>query len=269
MNAPTVPPFPLIIAAHGTRDDVGAEVVGRLAAAVASELPGVAVRSAFVDVRPPRVATVLGDVLPSSADGCAVVVPAFLGAGYHVRVDLPRQLADAGMGHRTLLTPLLGSHPLLVTAAADRLRRAGWRPGDAVVLGAAGSRDERALRDVIAAAGALGTRLGTDVRVGFLASGSPTVPEVIESRRDGDRRVFAASWLLAPGLFQSRLLDSGADVVTEPLGLHPAVVGAVVDRYRAAVSGGVAVADGSGPGCCCPRNEPGPLRFNVTDPAAV
>lgn len=235
---------PLVIVAHGTRDDAGAAVVGRLAEAVASELPGVAVRPAFVDVRPPRVVTALDQVLYRTADAgrAAVVVPAFLGAGYHVRHDLPRQLADAGLAHRTLVTPLIGSHPLLVTAAADRLRRSGWRPGDAVVLGAAGSRDERALRDVTAAAAALGTRLGTEVRVGYLASGSPTAAEVIESLRAGGRRVFAASWLLAPGLFQRRLTLSGADVVTDPLGVHPAVVAAVVSRYHEAVRPTVEVA---------------------------
>lgn len=228
---------PLVIVAHGTRDDVGAAVVGRLADAVAAELPDVAVRPAFVDVRPPRVVTALDEVLALTADAGAraVVVPAFLGAGYHVRHDLPRQLADAGPAHRTLLTPLLGSHPLLVTAAADRLRRAGWRAGDAVVLGAAGSRDERALRDVTAAAEALGARLRTEVRVGYLASGAPMVPEVVEALRAGGRRVFAASWLLAPGLFQRRLVESGADVVTDPLGVHPAVVAAVVSRYHEAV----------------------------------
>lgn len=227
---------PLVIVAHGSRDDVGAEVVFRLAAAVGRELPGVAVRSAFVDVRPPRVVTALGEVLPDGSSGPpSVVVPAFLGAGYHVRHDLPRQLAEAGLTHRTLLTPLLGSHPLLVTAAHARLRRAGWRRGDAVVLGAAGSRDDRALLDVSSAAAALGARMGTDVRVGYLASGSPRVTEVIESLRLDGRRVFAASWLLAPGLFQHRLGESGADIVTEPLGVHPAVVAAVVSRYHDAV----------------------------------
>jgi sirohydrochlorin ferrochelatase len=232
---------PLVIAAHGTRDDAGAEVVARLADAVGRELPGVPVRSAFVDVRPPRVVTALGELLPDATSGePAVVVPAFLGAGYHVRVDLPRQLADAGLTHRTLLTPLLGADPLLVAAAEDRLRRAGWRAEDAVVLGAAGSRDERALVDVRAAAAALGVRLGTEVRVGYLASGEPKMSEFItqtiaSARADG-RRVAAVSWLLAPGLFQSRLEDSGADIVTGPLGVHPAVVRAVVCRYLDACS---------------------------------
>lgn len=233
--APLVPP--LVIAAHGTRDDAGAAVVDQLAETVGRELPGVVVRSAFVDVRPPRVVTVLQDVLPPATCGNpVVVVPAFLGAGYHVRVDLPRQLADAGLSRRTQVTPLLGADPLLVAAAEDRLRRRGWVPGDAVVLGAAGSRDERALVDVRAAATALGVRLGTEVRVGYLASGEPKVSDVVACARADGRRVAAVSWLLAPGLFQRRLEDSGADIVTEPLGIHPAVVRAVVCRYLDALS---------------------------------
>jgi sirohydrochlorin ferrochelatase len=56
-------------------------------------------------------------------------------------------------------------------------------------------------------------------------------------RRDGAERVAVASWLLAPGLFQRRLDESGADVVAGPLSDHPAVVELVVRRYRAALSG--------------------------------
>ena len=53
-------------------------------------------------------------------------------------------------------------------------------------------------------------------------------------RAAGERRVAIASWLLAPGVFHTRLTDAGADVVAAPLGAHPDVVAAVVARYRAA-----------------------------------
>jgi sirohydrochlorin ferrochelatase len=251
---------PLVIVAHGTRDDAGAEVVGRLADAVRRKLPGVTVRPAFVDVRPPRVVTALGDVLPPACHEPAVVVPAFLGAGYHVRIDLPRQLADAGLADRTLLTPLLGADPLMVAAGEDRLRRSGWRAGDAVVLGAAGSRDERALVDVRAAAAALGARLGTEVRVGYLASGEPKMSQIIAAARADGQPVAAVSWLLAPGLFQRRLEDSGADIVTAPLGVHPAVVRAVVCRYLDALQQSVTGAPGR-PQPSRPRRVAGPTAL--------
>jgi sirohydrochlorin ferrochelatase len=223
---------PLVLVAHGTRSDAGTALIGRLADAVSRRLPGVAVRTAFVDVRRPSVADALGS-LPACA-GRPVVVPAFLAAGYHVLSDLPAQVLDTGV--EAVVTPLLGPDPLVVAAAADRLYRAGWRPGDAVVLGAAGSRDPRARADLEEAAVLLGRRLGTPVHPGYLASGQPNAVDLITSLRGSGHRVAAASWLLAPGLFHQRLVDSGAEVVSEPLGVHAGVVRALVSRYRAALA---------------------------------
>ncbi|MBA2324919.1 MAG: sirohydrochlorin chelatase, partial [Pseudonocardiales bacterium] len=104
-----------------------------------------------------------------------------------------------------------------------------------VVLGAAGSRDPRARADLLAAADALAQRLDTEVHAGYLASGEPKAAWLVaELRASGRRRVAAASWLLAPGLFHRRLAESGADVIADPLGVHPAVIRAVVSRYREA-----------------------------------
>ncbi len=44
-----------------------------------------------------------------------------------------------------------------------------------------------------------------------------------------------ASYLLAPGFFQRRVEESGADVVTGPVAPHPKVVEIVVARYRSAL----------------------------------
>jgi sirohydrochlorin ferrochelatase len=44
------------------------------------------------------------------------------------------------------------------------------------------------------------------------------------------RRVFIASYLLAPGLFHDRLADCDATEVAAPLGMHPRVVDLVVAR---------------------------------------
>jgi len=50
--------------------------------------------------------------------------------------------------------------------------------------------------------------------------------------------VVVASYLLAPGVFQAGLAGAGADLVTEPLGDHPAVVRLVLLRYDEARSAG-------------------------------
>jgi len=44
-----------------------------------------------------------------------------------------------------------------------------------------------------------------------------------------------ASYLLAPGIFQRRVEESGGDVVTAPIAPHPLLVEIVLARYRAAL----------------------------------
>lgn len=199
-----------VLVAHGTRDPAGAAVVESLAALVRRHLPDV--RVAFADVRGPSVTTVLRD-----CPGPSVVVPAFLSAGYHVRADIPEQIAASGTP--AVLTPHLGLD--LVSVARHRLVQAGWVPGQPVVLAASGSSDPRARAEVYDAAWRLGA-----ARVGFVATSSPALDEVLEPG------VAVASWFLAPGLFHRRAVAAGAEVTAAPLGAHPAVAEAVVLRYR-------------------------------------
>jgi sirohydrochlorin ferrochelatase len=225
---------PLVLAAHGSRDDAAHSCVGAVADAVRAVLPGVTVRICYVDVRGPTVADAV-HALDAAGRDRAVVVPAFLAAGYHVNTDLPHQLAECGATERVVVTPALGPDPLLVRATARRLEEAGWRYGDAVVLAAAGSSDAAALAQVRTAGRMLAARVGRKVRVGFVATADPRVDVLVaELRAAGERRVAVASWLLAPGLFHTRLASAGADVVAAPLGPHPDVVAAVVARYEAA-----------------------------------
>ncbi|MDN5917568.1 MAG: sirohydrochlorin chelatase [Pseudonocardia sp.] len=226
---------PLLLVAHGSRNPAADAVVRGLAAAAAVSGPGLDVRVCYVDVRGPTVGEAVAELVAQGRPG-AVVAPAFLAAGYHVRTDLPEQLRRAGADpDRFPVTPALGPDRGLAVAAFDRLRAAGHRRGDAVVLAAAGSSDPGAVSQVRRAARMLGTVVGRRVRVGFAATGHPGVGALVDGlRRSGESRVAVASWLLAPGVFQERLRASGADVVAEPLGVHPDVVGAVLDRYRAA-----------------------------------
>lgn len=231
--------LPLVLVAHGSRNPAAARVARGLATAAAHREPGLDVRVGFVDVHGPTVEEAVAD-LPG-----AVVVPAFLAAGYHVRSDLPARLAASGAGAdrfpvTTALGPArgtVGTEPdgSVLAAAWARLTEAGHRQGDAVVLAAAGSSDARAVAQVRGAARALGAVAGRRVRVGFAATGVPEVSALVAAlRRAGERRVSVASWLLAPGVFAERLRRSGADVVAEPMGVHERVVDAVLDRYHAA-----------------------------------
>jgi sirohydrochlorin ferrochelatase len=218
----------LVLVAHGTRDVAGIRAVDEIADRVRDRLAGARVEVAYADVRSPDVTAVL-----ASIDAPAVVVPAFLASGYHVRVDVPAQVARSGHPNVQLTGPL-GPVPPVVAAAHDRLVMAGWQPGDTVVLAAAGSSDPRARADVRRAAVLLSARIGAPVRTGYLAGppGAGGLDEVVAACRRQRRRVALATWLLAPGLFHGRLVAAGADLVADPIGAHPRLVDLVVRRYQ-------------------------------------
>ncbi|WP_020667997.1 sirohydrochlorin chelatase [Amycolatopsis nigrescens] len=215
----------IVLAAHGTRDPAGARVVAELADLVRAR--GVPVRVAYADVRAPDVTEVLRGLRRP-----AVVVPAFLASGYHVRTDIPAQIEAAGHPAVTV-ADAFGPAPELLDVLADRLRAAGYRRGDRVLLGAAGSSDPHALAEVRSAADALAARLATPVRVGYAATASPSLADLAGATPG---RVAVASWLLAPGLFHRRARDSGAAVVSDPLGAHPRVADLILRRYSEALT---------------------------------
>jgi sirohydrochlorin ferrochelatase len=220
----------LLLVAHGTRDPAGAVVTEAVASEV-RRLLGVPVAVSYADVRRPTPAEALAE-LP----GPVVAVPMFLAAGYHVRVDVPAQIAATGRTD-VLLAETFGPDPALVAAAASRLRAAGMRDGDGVVLAVVGSTDPLAQADGHTAARRLARELRAPVTPATIAMGGPRVAEAVARlRAEGARRVAVASWLLAPGLFQRALAASGADVVAEPLATHDAVARLVVARYTAALA---------------------------------
>ena len=217
---------PLIFAAHGTRDPRGQTTIATLCEMVAARLPGVEVRLGWVDVIEPTLASVIVDD--------AVLVPVFLGTGFHVRNDVPQA---AALASNVTTTAALGPAPEVLTAVRERLMESGVRP-DAVVLGAAGSSDPLSRAEASAAAALLENGLGIPVRVGFLSAAEPAVCEVVEElRAEGRRRVAIASYLLAPGFFQDRLRHCGADEVSSPIGAHPDVADMIAERYRRAPLG--------------------------------
>lgn len=214
---------PLVVVAHGTRHPAGSRVLRRLARATAVQLR-VAVHVAHVDVIGPSVIEVLAEL-----DEPAVLVPAFLASGYHVRTDLPAQLSQVP-NRPTLLADALGPAPEIAAAMHDRLLASGWRPGDRVVLAAAGSSDPRALADVDDAAALLAQRCGPIAGPGFLTAARPDIGSLCGA--DRVERTFVAPYLLAPGVFHERLTELAVCGVAEPIGAHPGVVDLLMRRYH-------------------------------------
>ncbi len=225
-------PPPLVLLAHGTHDPVGQAALEVVRGAVADRVVTTPVVLAHLGPGPAPVAEVVEHL------DRGVVVPFLLGDGHHVEVDLPA-LADS---HRGLsLTAALGPEPPVVAALADRVQEAADGPVGAVVLAAAGSSRPRARAQARLAGLALGQRLGVPVVTAFLSGPGTGVDEAVgEARRASDGgSVVLASYLLAPGLFQDRLLAAARrdDVpATAPIGAHPGPVGLVAARYRAAAA---------------------------------
>ncbi|MDT5015956.1 MAG: hypothetical protein QOD39_2116 [Mycobacterium sp.] len=203
-------------------------MVGDLAQRVSAML-GSRVHVAFVDVLGPTPSEVLLDL-----HGPAVVVPAFLSRGYHVKTDIPFHVAASEHPDVTI-TDALGPSPQLARVLADRLIESGWRHADSVVLAAAGTSDPSARHDLHTMAAWVSAITGSRVELAFAATGEPRVHDAVAALREGGaRRVVVASYLLSDGLFQDRLRASGADVVTEPLGVHGGLVRLIASRFRRA-----------------------------------
>ena len=199
----------VVLALHGTASASGQRCAHDLADALGRRL-GRAVRAAFVDVVGPRLADV------ATAD--SLVVPCFLGTGYHVRVDVAQVVRRTGcMATAPLVAPDEGVPGEIVDAVAGRLAAVGG-PGDGVVLGWAGSSDERSRDQAAATAAALERGWGVPVRTATPAQ----APEAVAELRDaGHRDVAVATYLLAPGVFADRLAALPGVRVSEPIGVHP------------------------------------------------
>ena len=97
----------LILFAHGARDPRWAAPFERLQQVTQAQLPGVAVRLAFLELMTPRLPEVAVELVQA---GCSkvTVVPVFLGQGGHVLRDLP-----------LIVTQLKLDHPQLAVHVAD------------------------------------------------------------------------------------------------------------------------------------------------------
>jgi sirohydrochlorin ferrochelatase len=239
--APVASELPVLVGcSHGTDSGRGRAAIGSILDGAARARPDIVVREAFVDVQTPTVADVVASA--GTAGRVVVVVPLLLSIGFHVRVDIAAAVKD----RRAVATPPLGPDPRLVQVLTDRLAQAGLAPGDAVVLAAVGSTDPEAAVAVDAVRLELARRLGRAVTVGFGAGAGPRVPEAVAAARAaGATRVVIASYLLAPGHFHDRVLEAGADVVSEPLAPDDRIVQIVLDRYADAAA---KIVSGSAPG---------------------
>lgn len=115
----------LLLFAHGARDPNWALPFEAVAALVRAQRPDMPVQLAFLEFMSPALPEA-GERL--AAQGCTevAVVPLFLGAGGHVRKDLPALLAGLAAAYPQVswsLQPAIGEIDSVVQAMADAALR--------------------------------------------------------------------------------------------------------------------------------------------------
>ncbi|TCJ30300.1 sirohydrochlorin chelatase [Nocardioides jejuensis] len=221
----------LVTVAHGTRVVAGNRIAASLTAQ-AAELLGVEATTSYVELCEPLVA----DVLASSV-APTVVVPLLLSTGFHVKVDIPA--AVRGSRGPAALTRPLGPDPVLAAVQRARLVEAGAKPGQPVVLVAAGSNDPDAVPDLVAAARYLARVWGGPVLTATVSGAGRSIESAVaEASLYGD--VAVSTYLLSPGFFSRKVAtlatEAGAAVVADVLGADAAIAGLIADRYREALA---------------------------------
>ncbi|HEX5683393.1 MAG TPA: CbiX/SirB N-terminal domain-containing protein [Ideonella sp.] len=111
----------LILFAHGARDARWAQPFEQVAARVRALQPELAVSLAYLELMAPDL-DAAGQALVQAGCREVAVLPLFLGAGGHVRKDLPERLdrlRQAHPGVQWTLRPAAGESPRLVEALAQ------------------------------------------------------------------------------------------------------------------------------------------------------
>ena len=111
----------LLLFAHGARDPAWAAPFAAVAELCRQRRPGAAVALAYLDFMTPDLVRAGADLV---AQGCrrVDVVPLFLGAGGHVRKDIPVLMARLQAEHPGVAWALhhaVGEHELVIAAMAE------------------------------------------------------------------------------------------------------------------------------------------------------
>jgi sirohydrochlorin ferrochelatase len=211
----------LLLTAHGTASPSGSATTAALCEAIRAARPGLPIELCFLDVVRPS----LSEALDRLHRRETIVVPLLLSAGFHVQTDIPAAVAERS-GVR--VARHLGPDRLLVAALADRLTavRGGSVVHSTVLVGVGSSRPDAAA-DVEVTARLLGEHLGRHVHIATLSADLRSRLTQLASP------VEIATYLLAGGEFHQAVCEAadGIATVAAPIGVHPALVQLVLERY--------------------------------------
>lgn len=255
---------PLVIAAHGTRDESGVAECRALAERVANKLPDVPVELGFVELAEPKIPEAVQAAVAQAPDASeettegeqpvsAVVVPLMFNTGGHVREDIPEAIdegrGDARVAYSAPLLPDVRMRKALDRRLAETLAagegREQWRARDtAVVLVGRGAL----VADANASHYTL-TRMFWEendlarVEPAFIQVTRPSVPEALTAlHAQGAQQIVVQGNFLFPGLLHVWMTEQvqawqashpGVEIRIAPvIGDCDEVAEVVVDRYR-------------------------------------
>jgi sirohydrochlorin cobaltochelatase len=246
---------PLLLAAHGTRDQAGVaaftaltERVGALAAGRQTQVAG-----GFIELSPPPLRDAVA-ALSNGGPAHMVAVPLMLSAAGHAKGDIPAALAREQTRHPGLTWAYarpLGPHPALTELLAARIAAVAGVPDPAVLLVGRGSTDPDANADVAKTARLLWEgRSYPFAETAFVSLARPSVPEGLERcRLLGARQIVVARYFLFPGVLPDRVAGQAAQYAaahpgldvrcTDVLGDCDEIAALVYERYREALTGDI------------------------------
>jgi len=254
---------PLLLAAHGTKDQAGVACYQALAARVArlAAADGVRVAGGFIELSAPPLRDAVAALCQDRRQGRLgarrmVAVPLVLSAAGHAKGDIPAALAREQGRHPGLSWAYarpLGPHPALLGLLAARIAAAaGGASGEvAVLVVGRGSSDPDANADVVKTTRLLWEGRGYPLaETAFVSLTGPSVPEGLERcRLLGARRIVVARYFLFPGVLPDRVAGQagqyaaahpGLDVrCTEVLGDCDEIAALAYERYHEALSGDI------------------------------
>ena len=252
---------PLLLAAHGTRDQAGVAGFNALAERVAAlaARDGTRVAGGFIELSLPplreAVTALAGTALAGHTPANMVAVPLMLSAAGHAKGDIPAALARERTRHPglswTYARPL-GPHPVLLDLLAARISEvAPSSPAPAVLVVGRGTSDPDANADVVKTARLLWEgRAYPLAETAFVSLTRPSVTEGLDRcRLLGARQIVVARYFLFPGVLPDRVVSQAEAFAaahpeldircTDVLGDCDEMAGLVYERYHEALSGDI------------------------------
>ncbi len=219
----------VILLGHGSPDPRAGIGAAALAGRVADLLPDDEIRLAFLDNTSP---TLTEAALTVASHSDITVVPVFLSRAYHVKVDVPAEVAkaSAAINREITITEPIGPDPLLIDVLDHQLP-----PGAPVVLATAGTSDLEAQAAFEALAQEWSQRRGTHVLVAYASQAQPDVATAISRLESvGEHKAAIARFLLFDGVFPDRIkADAQGRAITTVLGDAPLLADIIADRVLA------------------------------------